>query len=349
MNVSLAQMTVADLCDALGRGDITVNRDYQRSPRVWPPAARSFLIETILLGYPMPKLYMSQVTDLKTRKTRREIVDGQQRTMAIYEFYKNEYRLSRKAVPEAAAGRKFEELDEDLQQEFIAYSLTADLFIGATSENIREMFRRMNSYTVPLNAEEKRHAEFQGDFKWFIYRLSKKYAQALETAGVFSEKQLARMADAKLFAEMSHALLHGITTTSATVLRALYMDNDTEFEDEEALIKQIGSGINDLLELEDIHNGVLMRPYHVYALILALIHARANASELRDSYVFEGKRPPVATIASNLGRLALAVDAPENAPKKFRPFIEASSASTNTADNRQTRFVWFCRAIGDKL
>nr|ALS90301.1 protein of unknown function DUF262 [uncultured bacterium] len=349
LNVSLSQMTVVDLCDAIDRGDITVNKDYQRSNRVWPPAARSFLIETILLGYPMPKLYMSQVTDLKTRKTRKEIVDGQQRTTAIHEFYKNGFKLSRKAVPEEAAGKTFDELDETLQQQFIGYGMSADLFIGATSENIREMFRRMNSYTVPLNAEEKRHSEFQGDFKWFIYRLSKQYAQALENAGVLTEKQLARMAGAKLFTEISHALLKGIKTTSAAVLRALYAENDADFGEEETVGKRITAGVDVLLELNDIHGGPLMRPYHAYALLLALIHSRTPVGTLKEAYTFEGKRAPNQTVVSNLGRLADALEDPDNAPKKYKAFLDASDKSTNTAANRTTRFVWFCRALENKL
>lgn len=349
MNVSLAQMTVADLCGAIDRGDISVNRDYQRSPRVWPQAARSFLIETILLGYPIPKLYMSQVTDLKTRKTRKEIVDGQQRTTAIQEYFRNGYKLSRKAVPEEAAGKTFDELDEDLQQKFIAYSLTADLFIGATSEDIREMFRRINSYTMPLNAEERRHAEFQGDFKWFIYRLSKQYAQALENAGILSEKQLARMADAKLFAEVTHAMLNGISTTSATVLKALYAEHDEEFGEEEVVRKRISGGVDALIELDDLHGGPLMKPYHVYALLLALIHARTPIAKLKESYVFEGKKAQQQTVIENLTRLAGVLDDPENAPKRYLPFVEASEKSTNVGANRRTRFQWYCRALEGKL
>jgi hypothetical protein len=76
MTTTPTDLTVADYCQAMERNEIRVNREYQRSDRVWPNAARSFLIETILLGFPMPKLAHYQVTDLRTRKVTKEIVDG---------------------------------------------------------------------------------------------------------------------------------------------------------------------------------------------------------------------------------------------------------------------------------
>jgi hypothetical protein len=92
--------------------------------------------------------------------------------------------------------------------------LSQDLFVGATPAEVREVFRRINSYTVPLNAEEQRHATYQGPFKWFIARLSKDLGDAQIEMGAFTQKQLVRMADSKLFTELSHALLNGITTTN---------------------------------------------------------------------------------------------------------------------------------------
>ena len=56
-------LTIADYCSAMSRHEIETNREYQRSDKVWPPAARSFLIETILLGYPVPKIFLFQKVD----------------------------------------------------------------------------------------------------------------------------------------------------------------------------------------------------------------------------------------------------------------------------------------------
>src|SRR5438067_2453856 len=96
MNVLPTTFTVAEYCQQMLAGAIIVNRDYQRSDKVWPPAARSFLIDTILLGYPLPKFSLHQNTDLKTRQTVKAIVDGQQRSMAIQDFFSDKLRLSGK-------------------------------------------------------------------------------------------------------------------------------------------------------------------------------------------------------------------------------------------------------------
>jgi len=100
LNKVATQFTVADYCKGMTRNEIIVNKDYQRSDKVWPSAARSYLIETILKGFPVPKLYLYQITDVKSRETHKEIVDGQQRSMAILGFYKDEFKIGKLAENE---------------------------------------------------------------------------------------------------------------------------------------------------------------------------------------------------------------------------------------------------------
>jgi hypothetical protein len=350
MDVSITQYTVADFCAYLAAGEIAVNHEYQRGSKVWPPAARSFLIETLLMGYPIPKIYLSQLTDIKTRKTRKEIVDGQQRSGAIQDFYENKFKLRRSAVPEAAANKTYDELDDDLKHKFLNYSITADLLIGGTDADIREVFRRMNSYTIPLNAEEKRHAQYQGEFKWFIYRLTSSYSEALKQIGVFGEKSLTRMADAKLLTEIAHALIKGITTTRERELIKLYADNEESLPDGSLLKKRIEYGLDQLIALKSLHQTALMKPYHVYSLCLALAHSKHTVPCLKSTYQFASTRHPSdAVVSENLSRLVAALEDPENTPKKFAEFLNASDSKTNVAEQRKVRFKWFCRAIEGKL
>src|ERR1039457_1819635 len=226
MQVTASSFTVAEYCEQMRNKGIVVNHDYQRSDKVWPPAARSYLIETILLGYPMPKMSLYQTTNLKTKRTKKEIVDGQQRSQAISDFLEDKLRLTGKSL---FAGRVFSQLEQEQQQSFVDYTLTVDVFVGATAEEIRQVFRRMNSYTIPLNPQEKRHATHQGEFKWFIVEMSELYASALKQLGVFSERQLSRMADATLFSDIVYTITLGIKSASEASLDKFYQDNDASF------------------------------------------------------------------------------------------------------------------------
>ena len=265
-------MTVADYVVAMQRNEITVNREYQRFIGVWPPIARSYLIESIILGFPIPKLSLHQRTDLKSRSTVKEIVDGQQRSGALREYFEDKYALSKALETEELQGRLFSDLAEEHQTSFVEAQLSIDVFLAATEEQVRETFRRMNSYTYPLNGEEKRHSEYQGPFKWFVNRLAKQYAQSWLAMGVFKQNQLTRMADTKLITEVCDALANGIRTTRKQNLDGLYRSRDKTFEEEARWEARLSATFDQLLAWPTIHKTKLMKAYNVYALSLAVSH-----------------------------------------------------------------------------
>ena len=343
-------MAVADYCQAMERNEIRVNRDYQRSDKVWPTTARSFLIETILLGFPMPKLALFQVTDLKTRKVSKEIVDGQQRSMAILDFYKGKFRLSRKLDTAELAGKTYAKLTDEYKQQFLDYSLSIDLFVGATLEQVREVFRRMNSYTVPLNPEEHRHAVYQGEFKWFVNRFTRKYSESFARTGIFAEKQLVRMQDTKLIADVVNALVHGIQTTKRTELDKLYKDFDESFADEGKMDKQLSAAFGEILRWKDLHDTPLMKPHQVMMLILALIHMRSSQSKLEAVYHSTGQKTFDSDLAvTRLTQLAEILERDvDEVPSKWSKFAEASASKTNVKETRETRFKAYCWALDPK-
>lgn len=345
MNIVPTNYTAVDYCQAMDRGELVVNREYQRSDKVWPHAARSYLIETMLLGYPIPKLSLYQVTDVRTKKTFKEIVDGQQRTGAILDFYKNQLRLSGSLETEDIAGRTYSELGEEYQRRFLDYRLSCDVFVSTTPDEVREVFRRMNSYTVPLNPEEQRHASYQGEFKWFIYHLARQYDESFVRMGLFGPKQLVRMADTKLLSEVCHALLRGIQTTNRATLDRLYKDNDREFTQKADHQTRLAAALDQLLEWPEIHGGALMKPYVVYSLLLAAIHTRRPVDQLEpmtpSARVHEFNKE---LVVANLTHLAAALDDPDGFPD-YEDFVDACASQTNVRTNREVRFRWLCRAL----
>jgi hypothetical protein len=211
------------------------------------------------------------------------------------------------------------------------------------------MFRRTNSYTVPLNPQEKRHALYQGDFKWFIVALSEKYAQALKQIGVFSESQLSRMNDASLLTDICLTHIEGIHHASEAKLNTFYANRDQTFPEHDMLTERIDTGFTYIRKWESIHNTSLLRPYNFYTLMLAVSHMLRRNPVLEPDF----PSPELPTLSDeyvlpNLGRLTAAIDdsEPDDA---LSSFVEACAKATNRMNPRKQRFEWFCCALQPRL
>ncbi len=329
--------------------DIIVNRDYQRTNKVWPTAARSYLIDTLLHGFPMPKMSLRQVTDVRTRRTYKEIVDGQQRSQVILDFYSNKLRISGR--DHRGTGSRYSELDEENQNRFLSYPLSVDLYVGATDAEIREVFRRINSYTVPLNPQEKRHAVWQGCFKWFVATNSSTYAQCLKEMGVFSESQLSRMSDSVLISEFCMSLAVSVFSASDTKLEEFYKSNDLDYPASAETQRRIDAVFGAILGWPELHRGPLMRSYNFLTLALAVTHIQNPCDKLQE--LFPIRTPALLDERSllNLSVLAEAVSSADEAEVDgpFTDFVLACSEGTNRLKQRQTRFRYFCRALTHQL
>ena len=343
METKSTTITVADLCDQLKSANIVVNRDYQRSSKVWPSPAKSYLIDTILSGYPIPKLAMYQKLDLVNRRTIREIVDGQQRTLTIVDFYNDKLKLSGKT---AFKGKTFSTLDEDQQRRFLEYGLTADIFVGADENDIRQVFRRINSYNVPLNPEEQRHAKFQGKFKWFIVEMAEVHTQALKNMGVFTEANISRMGDMKFYSEVAFSILKGIDHSQDAKLDHLYAEFDEEFPNETEFRIEFGNVLNWLIEAQEIYKTELTNTYQFYSITLALWLRAFRSAPLHQVYQYDNFGQGLSTV----DRSAL-MDVNDLLINKTpandfeRSFIDGSEKATNRKTQRENRFKYLCKIL----
>jgi hypothetical protein len=332
--------TVADYLADIERGDISINNEYQRSGKVWPVHAQAFFIETILLGYPIPKLSLHLFTDIKARATKKEIVDGQQRTTALSSFREGKLRLRKRPEIPEVGGLGFEELPDDFKERFLSYSLPIDHFVGASPGQVRQIFRRMNSYTAPLSPEEKRHAEFQGELKFFILDISRLYGDIFRDIGVFSERQLVRMADAGLVTEIVDAVTGGIRTTKASDLDRVYKKFDDAFPDGERFRSGFDASMACILRWKGLHKSELMRRHTMGSLLCALMHALQKWDALEP--LGPGGRGLRADedVLRRLGELE-AVSGVEDlalVPEEHQPYWKAIQGRTNVRDQREVRF-----------
>ncbi len=151
------------------RDRIDTNPDFQR-PAVWGRAQKQLLVDTILRDYDIPKLYWRK---LSTKPDKYDVVDGQQRLRAIWDFFDGRFRLPKNADPidgEEVAGLCYQELPDDLRMRFDVYALDVVILEDSDEHEVREMFLRLQNGTS-LKAQEKRNA-FPGHMRTFVRQLA---------------------------------------------------------------------------------------------------------------------------------------------------------------------------------
>ena len=121
----------------------------QRNLR-WTHEQKSALIESILLGYPIPPVYT-----LKSQDNQLWLLDGKQRLTTLISFWNNEWELSElnPVYGVDITGMKYEDLPEEFKELIDEQSITFYQFEKLTVEQRDELFKRLNSGT-PLSAIE---------------------------------------------------------------------------------------------------------------------------------------------------------------------------------------------------
>jgi uncharacterized protein with ParB-like and HNH nuclease domain len=112
---------------------------------------------------------------------------------------------------EKLGGRSFSELSERDRQQILDYQFSVHSFPADTDDReILQIFARMNSTGVKLNAQELRNAEFYGQFKTTAYELATEQLNRWRDWSIFSPDQIARMNEVELSSEFMILIMSGI-------------------------------------------------------------------------------------------------------------------------------------------
>lgn len=125
---------------------------------VWSDKLASRLIESILLNVPIPPCYFAQNEEYEL-----DVIDGQQRIYSIYRFMSNQFKLRELEVLKDLNGLAFFELPKTLARKIETYTLRCVVVTNDSDPNFEfEVFKRSNTSTVPLNAQELRNSISRG-------------------------------------------------------------------------------------------------------------------------------------------------------------------------------------------
>lgn len=176
-------LTLANLKLLRDSQKLWLNPDYQRG-EVWTLSQKQLLIDSLLNNIDVPKIYLREV---RKGSYEFEVVDGQQRLRAVFEYLDGDFPLDVDADPvgeELVAGKHFNELGTHCQIELTSKSLDVTHLVDYTDDDVEDMFLRLQNGT-PLNAAEKRHA-WSGEVRQVVSELSQ---HKLFTSVGFSNKR----------------------------------------------------------------------------------------------------------------------------------------------------------------
>ena len=163
IEIETPPFTVGYLIDRMEHGEINMNTDFQREGNLWTEEQQSRLIESILLGLPLPAFYFD------TANKQWDIIDGLQRCCAIENFcVKKTLRLrgleflAEKDGKQYLEGLGFDDLDRELQRSIITRTITINLIKKAPRSIRFILFKRLNTGGLELKPQEIRNAVYQG-------------------------------------------------------------------------------------------------------------------------------------------------------------------------------------------
>lgn len=141
--------------------------DWQRES-VWDKKKKQKLIDTILRGWRLPKLYLLNST---SNSEEYEVLDGQQRLTAIWEFFDGDLELSDETSASFSGAKLYTDLPDDVSDAFDDYELDYDEITDADEEEQKEFFQRLQE-GLPLNSSEKLNA-IHSELRDYCAELSK--------------------------------------------------------------------------------------------------------------------------------------------------------------------------------
>lgn len=147
--------------------------EYQRD-LVWDDKRQSKFIESLLIGLPIPYLFVADVGNENPElEGRLEIVDGTQRVRTLARFLSDQLELRDLEKLPSLKGFRFSDLPISRQRRFSRITLRLiELTEKADEETRRDMFDRINTGAVKLNTMESRRGRLPGPFIDLVKELS---------------------------------------------------------------------------------------------------------------------------------------------------------------------------------
>lgn len=209
-----------ELIVGIENGSLIARPDFQRR-LVWSNKEKVSFIETVLLEYPFPEIYIAAgEVDSTTGIATEYLVDGQQRITTLHHYFKESDEIE---LPDGMP--KYSDLGDDEKKKFLQYDVVARDLGDLPMEEIKDIFQKINATSYSLNAMEIDNARFDGAFKIFGENMAE--SEFFNRIKFFTTNDVRRMQDLRYCLTLVGTMLGGYFNASSKLEQFLSTYNDT--------------------------------------------------------------------------------------------------------------------------
>lgn len=220
--------TIAWFRDLYKRELLELDPPYQRRS-VWNQKYRDFFIETVLLQYPAPAIFVYEVISPEGA-ARYSIVDGKQRLDTIFKFADDLFPVSNDSALTRLQGQYFSSLDDETKKQFWTYQFSVEFLPTVEEGTLINVFDRINRNVARLTRQELRHARFDGRFATLVETLAEYLELKLPEMPRIAFSSKSQMRDIELIAQLVLLIENGPQSFSQDDLDQAYSDRDDEWD-----------------------------------------------------------------------------------------------------------------------
>lgn len=246
MKFHSSEETIIWFRDRYNAGELVLKPPYQRKP-VWTAKQKCALIESILMGYPIPELYIQHAVKAVGDDSLSEygLVDGQQRIRTVLQFIgidkteseqdQNSFALDKVSSDSPFLGRTYKSLVTAERDRFFKYIFVIR-YIDADDIEVKEVFKRINRYVTKLNEQELRNATYTGPFVKLVKHLADD--DYWFESKLISTALIRRMKDIEFVSELLIGVIHGPQAGSPAAITEYFIqfeDYEDEFPNQKAI------------------------------------------------------------------------------------------------------------------
>jgi Protein of unknown function DUF262 len=239
---------------------LDLNPPYQRRS-VWNPKDRRFFLDTVFRGYPCPAVFLHK-TQNADQQSIYAVVDGKQRLQTLFMFVEGEIALAQDFGDARFNGKKWTELGSAEKQILWNYVVPVEflIFDSNDQQEVNQAFDRLNRNMRKLEAQELRHARWDG---WFITLVETECADPIwQKLGIVTKARSKRMKDAQFISELLLILIekkqHGFDQQMLDDIYAKYDDleeGDVDLDADEAT-EQLAASKKYMADMQDANGCV---------------------------------------------------------------------------------------------